>query len=78
MKKIKKLKLIQLSKDSLDAKRKSALMGGNSDVCWVTCTVCQCSSWDGTGIMPPSQSSSDLGVGYVSGFAKASLQSYVY
>lgn len=62
MKKLEKLKLHHLSEKVLDEKQKNALKGG---ACGCGCSGCACVSWDGTGTMPPGQSSSDSGSGSV-------------
>ncbi len=64
MKKLEKLKLHHLSEKALDEKQKNALKGGK--FCGCGCGNCGCGSWDGTGTIPPGQSSSDLGMGSVS------------
>lgn len=63
MKKLEKLKLHHLSEKALDEKQKNALKGGT---CGCGCGNCGCGSWDGTGTMPPGQSSGDHGMGSVS------------
>lgn len=63
MKKLEKIKLIQLSKNALDEKQKSALKGGS---CPCGCGNCGCSAWDGTGSMPMGRQSNDSGWGSVS------------
>ncbi|MDR1223234.1 MAG: TIGR04149 family rSAM-modified RiPP [Tannerella sp.] len=75
MKKLENLKLNHLSKDALDARQKNALKGGG-DTCWCTCHPCLCASWDGTGYMPPGQSSTDMGLVYVNGYSSSSLDSH--
>lgn len=62
MKKLEKLKLHHLSEKALDEKQKNALKGG---ACGCGCSGCACVSWDGTGTMPPGQSSGDSGSGSV-------------
>lgn len=63
MKKLEKLKLSSLSKNALDARQLNALKGG----CGCACGGCGCPSWDGSGPIPPGQSSSDKGSGSISG-----------
>lgn len=63
MKKLEKLKLSHLSEKALDERQKDALKGG---YCGCTCGNCGCGSWDGSGPIPPGQSSSDSGMGSVS------------
>jgi natural product precursor len=61
MKNLSKLKLIQFDKDELEARQMNVLKGG-SGYCRCTCPeVCYCPSWDGTGLMPPGQSTTDMG-----------------
>ncbi|MDR0604733.1 MAG: TIGR04149 family rSAM-modified RiPP [Bacteroidales bacterium] len=78
MKKLGKIKLNHLSKNALDARLQNVLKGG--ETCWCSCSgsVCSCSSWDGAGTMPPSQSSTDMGLEYVNGNASSSLESHFY
>lgn len=65
MRKLEKLKLNHLSKNLLDERQLNALNGGAT--CYCTCSVCPCSSWDGSGTMPAGRSSSDMYLGYVNG-----------
>jgi natural product precursor len=76
MKKLEKLILNHLSKNALDTRQQNILKGGGT--CYCTCSACLCSSWDGTGIMPPGQSSTDLGTGYVNAYSASSLGGFVY
>ena len=69
MKKLEKLKLNHLSKNALDERQQNALKGG----CGCGCSGCVCPSWDGTGPIPPGQSSDDKGDGNVSANIYATL-----
>ena len=64
MKKLEKLKLHHLSESALDERQQNALKGAAGCPC--TCGNCGCGSWDGTGTIPPGQSSSDSGMGSIS------------
>jgi natural product precursor len=66
MKKLSRLKLIQFDKEELEARQKNVLKGGGSGYCYCTCSGCSCESWDGSGYMPRSQSSSDVFTGSLS------------
>lgn len=63
MKSIKKLKLNHLCNSLLDERLQNELKGG---ACACGCVGCVCRVWDGTGCIPPSQNSSDLGAGCIS------------
>ena len=65
MKTLGKLKLNHLSDNVLDDSLQNALKGGASP-CGCTCGGCACGAWDGTGSIPPGQSSNDSGRGSVS------------
>lgn len=75
MKKLEKLKLNHLSDNALDEKQQNVLKGG--DKCYCSCSICSCSSWDGTGSMPPGQSSSDMGYGSSNRNSAAMRSSYL-
>jgi len=62
MKKLEKLKLNYLSKNSLDERQQNALKGG-SDYCNCSCANCSCPSWDGSGSMPVNRAGNDMGMG---------------
>ncbi|WP_446787774.1 TIGR04149 family rSAM-modified RiPP [Macellibacteroides fermentans] len=75
MKKLEKLKLNYLSKNSLDERQKNALKGGSTCPC--SCAACNCSSWDGSGSMPVSRSGNDMGMGSVNGNSASMRDSYL-
>lgn len=75
MKKLEKLKLNHLSENVLDEKQQNVLKGGTE--CRCSCSICSCSSWDGTGSMPPGQSSSDMRLGSINGNSASMRSSYL-
>jgi len=56
MKTIGKIKLNQFSENALKNRHMNALRGGG-DMCYCSCNGCPCTSWDGSGPIPPGQSS---------------------
>jgi len=78
MKKIEIIKLNQLIKADLDARRMNALKGGTDDeICRCSCNGCSCPNWDGTGEMPQGTANTQLFT-YTNQYADASLTSYLY
>lgn len=75
MKKIERLKLNHLSKNALDDRQQNALKGGAE--CRCSCSMCNCSSWDGSGSMPVGRSSSDMGMVSVTGNSAANRGSWL-
>lgn len=75
MKKLEKLKLNYLSKNSLDERQQNALKGGAE--CRCSCAMCSCSAWDGSGSMPVNQSGNDMGMGSSGRDSAAMRNSYL-